>query len=170
MTPRLPAELLAEILTLAQEGQTPLGRQSTRFAFERVCRDWYLAQDHWAEVCVKGAGPIERLAKLLAEPNRRGSGLVGTRVKSICVVLIKHDARKTGSKVATKLVTLLKLVTEVVSVELEIGHQGLRRNDFLGKSVCKALSKLENLKHFTIAPVSEGVGARKSLPTDSLSG
>jgi hypothetical protein len=47
MTPRLPPELLSHILTLAQEDQHPLERQTTRDTFKQVCREWRLSLDPW---------------------------------------------------------------------------------------------------------------------------
>ncbi len=170
MTPRLPPELLAQILTCAQEGKHPLERQKIRNTFRSVCREWYLSFDHWREVCTTGAKEIETVTGLLSALPLSGGSAAGMRVKSVYVGLLEREAKARGSKVATKLIGLLKVVKNTQWVELQVGYQGLLRGEFLGKAVCKALAKLKQVEHFTISPTIRGYTPNHPLPISQLAG
>lgn len=149
MAPRLPPEILAHILTLAQEGEHPLDRRAIRWSFKHVCRDWYLAQDELAEICIEGVDQVQRMSKLLrtsvgSEPGVRSP--LGLRVKSAYFGLFKRKGKDKAGKVAR----LLKWIPGLERIEFEVGREGLSRDTVLGDELSKSLGKLKRITHFAI--------------------
>lgn len=63
IAPRLPPELLQQILPHALHDQAPAMRQKTRGRFRRVCKDWNDSVDFWKEVDVVGSARLHYLAR-----------------------------------------------------------------------------------------------------------
>ncbi len=61
MSPRLPPEVLSEILDFALLNEHPAGRQLTRNRFRLVDRDWHSSFNYWKEIDVVGLQQVDRL-------------------------------------------------------------------------------------------------------------
>lgn len=165
MAADLPAELLAHVLKLAQEGDAPPEQLQTRLAFERVCKAWFNCDHRWRLVAVDGAVNIQKLVDTLIEMKRPNMGLRKSRtsaeagggrapVADVALTVKTLHIRLNGptaQPVRGPLVTLLSLVTAVESLEISTEEVGLagRGHHALGESIIGALAELAKIQHFT---------------------
>ncbi len=160
MTPRLPPELLSHILALAQEGQHPVWRQSTRNKFKQVCRDWYRCLDPWKEVCVQSPSQAERLTKVLSAFPDGGGRPLGLRVKSVGFSF-RSD---TNARAAECTAGLLSAIPQIERCEFRARMDMLSVDRVIGRPVAEALVRLKHVKHFAVWQV----GTRAPSVDESL--
>lgn len=110
----LPAELLARVLKLAQEGHTPPEQQQIRLAFERVCRAWYMCDNTWRVVPFKGDEQVEKLLDLLKSLDKAGKAL--------------QPRKKPGQERVVVPVEDIAARVETICVQVPIAKKGVKRD------------------------------------------
>lgn len=166
----LPAELLARILRLAQEGDSPRAQQQTRFRFERVCKAWYMCDNKWPIVAIRGLHQAVKLLKLVklcvkavrASQDREAAGLgrasglpiepIAAQVKTVYVDV--KDAEE-GTEYH-KLANPLGRFVAVDTVEIRLEGLGFcnERGVGLGSIASAALAKHKGVTWFKISTIN----------------
>lgn len=168
MTPRLPPELLAEIVALAQVGELPRERQRLRVAFRSVCRDWYFADDFWSEVCLHGALNARKLARVLSARreavDEAGSPGVGGRVKSAYIGLLDKDKAQEGLDMSIA----LRCMSQLERVEVEVWNGALSLHASIDPVLVQVLSTVRNVKLFKMARLTSRAYTRQSVPLQNV--
>lgn len=144
MTPRLPPELISEILSWAQAGQTDSQQQQIRNEFRLVCHEWNTSFVYWNEIRVDGSDQLNGLANALTKNS--SSTLFGhpTKADQLRTVIINlgDDELEAGDRAS--LATVLGLASSIERFELTVVGP-------LGARVSKALSKQTSIKHFKLS-------------------
>lgn len=146
MTAPLPAELVAHILKLANEGESPAERQLNRNKFRLVSKGWYSGVDRWREVFVQGSD-VDELGDILeADDELAQAPSFSSSIKRLYIdTLPKFRSARTTSHRA--IVTLIELCLEVEEMELAVGAGNV---DGIRDHVSHALGFLVKMKCFTL--------------------
>lgn len=142
MTPRLPPELVKEVLFWAQLGQPNEQQQQTRDHFRLVCRDWRDSFVYWNQARVGDSDQLAGLASTLTRDTlatQPGQPTKADQIRTL-VVELGDDL---GPAERNDLAVVLGMVSAVERVELKLAG-------VLAARVAKALSKLVTVKYFNL--------------------
>lgn len=173
MTPRLPTELLVEILTFAQYKSSPLTRRKLRYAFRLVYRDWYASFNRWNTIAIDGVSELTNAvdqAVAASKAVKAADAVAGVGIKKCFVRLVRSPGPgQWDGREAREVNRLLKVGEGMRALELELagGVLSTGMDNSLSGVAPRRVVRLTALRSLTLA------GASGSLPliltTDAIS-